>query len=238
MKKITKLTLIPLAFGSCFLCQVSQAEPTFQGTLVAVDEPLYAVTHAANRFVAVGHGGTIMTSADGLAWTKQVSGTPCSLHSLAYGHGLFVTVGNEGVILTSKDGAGWISRPSQTDERLRGVAYGNGTFVAVGYDGLILTSPDGVNWTQRHSGVRDRLQGVAYGEGLFVAVGWHGSILTSREGVHWGKTSHVTGDFNHVSCRNGRFTAADTTGVRLASTNGKNWAPCGAETESRFIVAE
>jgi len=51
-------------------------------------------------FVAVGGGGTILTSPDGITWTLQTSGTSNTLYGIAYGNGRFVAVG-ENVILTS-----------------------------------------------------------------------------------------------------------------------------------------
>jgi hypothetical protein len=108
---------------------------------------LYAVTYGNNTFVAVGSGGTILTSPDGVTWTARTSGTYNPLSSVTYGNGTFVAVGGSpyysgsGTILTSPDGANWTAQTSSTSIPLYGVTYGNNTFVAVGDRGAILTSP-------------------------------------------------------------------------------------------------
>jgi hypothetical protein len=153
---------------------------------------LNGVAYGNGRFVAVGNGGTILTSPDGVSWTQRTSGTIYPLYGVAYGNGTFVAVGgyfdyygfsdymsSASTILTSTDGVNWTRRTSGTDNRLLGVTYGNGLFVAVGKDGTILTSPDGVSWTQRTSPEKRDLLSVAYGNGTFVAVGDWGTILTS-----------------------------------------------------------
>ena len=109
--------------------------------------PLQAITYANSTFVAVGEGGTILTSADGIAWTRRTSGVTTPLYGVAYGNGTFVAVGWTGKTLTSPDGISWTQRTSGITRPLYGVAYGNGTFVAVGDGGTILTSADGITWT-------------------------------------------------------------------------------------------
>jgi hypothetical protein len=53
--------------------------------------------------VAVGKGGTILTSPDGVSWTARASPTGNYLFGVTYGNGLFVAVGG-GTILTSRTG--------------------------------------------------------------------------------------------------------------------------------------
>ncbi len=71
-------------------------------------------------FVSV--GSTILTSSDGISWTKRYSGTSSILRGVTYGNGLFVTVGRYGIILTSSDGISWTERTSGTSW-LYGVTY-------------------------------------------------------------------------------------------------------------------
>jgi hypothetical protein len=65
------------------------------------DNGLYGVAYGNGLFVAVGDGGTILTSPNGVSWTEQASGTSNSLYGVAYGNGTFVAVGKDGTILTS-----------------------------------------------------------------------------------------------------------------------------------------
>ena len=116
-------------------------------------------------FVSVGNSGTILTSPDGILWTKRTSGKWEYLSGVTSGNGLFVTVGNLiGIILTSSDGNSWTKRTSGTWVYLRGVTSGNGLFVTVGESGTILTSPDGNSWTKRTSGTSKYLRGVTYSQ--------------------------------------------------------------------------
>ena len=62
---------------------------------------LEGVAYGNGRFVAVGNGGTILTSPDGVNWTRRTSGTRSWLGGVTYGNGTFVAVGEEGIILTS-----------------------------------------------------------------------------------------------------------------------------------------
>jgi hypothetical protein len=59
------------------------------------------VAYGNGLFVAVGGGGTILTSSNGVNWTAQTSGTYYSLQGVAYGNNRFVVVGPVGTIITS-----------------------------------------------------------------------------------------------------------------------------------------
>ena len=75
--------------------------------------------------VAVGEGGTILTSSDASTWIAQDSGTDRDLEALATDGDLWVVVGAAGTILTSSDGTAWTPQTSGTDGDLFGVATGN-----------------------------------------------------------------------------------------------------------------
>jgi hypothetical protein len=187
-------------------------------TLRNLGNLLEGVTYGNGLFVAVGDGGAILTSPDGVTWTPRTSGTDNSLYGVAHGNGLFVAVGGDGAILTSPDGVSWTARASGTRNLLYGVAYGNGLFVAVGDRGAILTSPDGVTWTQRTSGTSNGLSSVTYGNGTFVAVGWDGAILTSPDGANWTPRTSGTGNpLDGVTYGNGLFVAVGDWGTILTS---------------------
>ena len=100
---------------------------------------LNGVTYAGETFVAVGDGGTILTSPDGAAWTHRVSGTSAAVEWVTYASGTFVAVGVGGTILTSPDAVAWTPRTSGTSNDLYGVTYASSTFVAVG--GAARSSP-------------------------------------------------------------------------------------------------
>jgi Bacterial Ig-like domain (group 2) len=59
------------------------------------------VAWSGTQFVAVGDGGTILTSPDGVAWTVQASGISDALRSVAWSGTQYLAVGDEGLVLGS-----------------------------------------------------------------------------------------------------------------------------------------
>jgi hypothetical protein len=206
-----------------------------------ISDFLSGVAYGSGTFVAVGQDaansvGTILTSPDGITWTRT-SPTSNALYGVTYANGIFVAVGYEATILTSTDGITWASRASPTSASLYGAAYGNGTFVVVGDGETILSSSDGVTWTVRTSPTSNALYGVTYGNGTFVAVGSPTSgnmavIITSTDGITWTpRTSPnvsingVPYGFNGVTYGDGLFLAFGGSGTSLlSSTDGITWA--------------
>src|SRR5207245_2814721 len=86
--------------------------------------------------VAVGDAGTILTSSNGMSWSRSTWGT-ADLEGVTYGGGRFVAVSSSFAILTSDDGLAWSPRsvPIPTFATfgwLSDVAYGSGRFVVIG----------------------------------------------------------------------------------------------------------
>ncbi|MFN3390399.1 MAG: WD40/YVTN/BNR-like repeat-containing protein [Meiothermus ruber] len=190
------------------------------------------IAYGNSFFVAVGAGGTILTSSDGTVWTPRISGAANDLYGITYGGGQFVAVGANGTILSSSDGTAWIPRNSGTSNVLWDVAYGDGQFVAVGDSGTILTSSNGVNWTKWNSGTTESLRGVAHGishgGGLMVAVGANGTILSSPQGWSWtARNSTTVGLLSDIAYGAGVFLAVGGWGaydtIRVSS-DGMTWA--------------
>jgi hypothetical protein len=179
---------------------------------------LSSVTWSGSQFVVVGGErywdegagtiqvvGTILTSPDGVVWTKQDSGTAASLSSVTWSGSQFVAVGGEGnwdelvgTIHTSPDGVVWTKQDSGISGQLSSVTWGGNQFVAVGgyWDGegvgTIYTSPDGVVWAKQDSGTAAWLRSVTWSGSQFVTVGdsdWDeegvGTIYTSPDGAAW-----------------------------------------------------
>lgn len=133
---------------------------------------LQGVTYGASTYVGVGGDVSqvstkpiVVTSSDGVTWTKQGSPPSENLSSVTFGAGLFVAVGRDstnvksGTIWTSTNGVTWTQRTNPmsgtgTFNILGSVRFTNGGFTAVtsGYnpsgDTGILTSSDGITWTE------------------------------------------------------------------------------------------
>jgi hypothetical protein len=102
------------------------------------------------QYVAVGTGGTILHSVDGITWESTTVGSQY-FNGVTYGNAYFVAVGEAGIIYNSNDGITWDSQTSGTIEELFKIVYGNSLFVTVGCNGTILSSPNSIDWTTQAS---------------------------------------------------------------------------------------
>ena len=192
---------------------------------------LGGITYGNGLFVAVGGNNTVLTSSDGVNWSKQILTAPCNLSGgVTYGNGLFVAVGgfyysssSSPCLFISSDGVTWTLKHLSLGFALKAVAYGNGLFVAVGENNTIITSPDGVTWTLRESGYGSPYTSVTYGNALFVAV-INNRFRTSADGINWTVQRNNTGLSPYaVGYGNGYFVAVGYNGAILTSTDGITW---------------
>jgi hypothetical protein len=204
-------------------------------------EDLHRVIYAEGLFVAVGGDqsfgqapgsampdssvsvspyASLLTSPDGLSWTRRSDNRwgLSGLNAVAYGNGRFVALGADcggrgcgAIVLTSQDGVTWTNGVGfPLAEPLVAVAYGNGTFVAVGSSDIV-TSFDGVTWNPQPP--QPPLADVTFGDGHFVAVGESGTFISS-EG--WGWDLIDVCSFASVTYAHGTFVAV---GRRIISTS-------------------
>jgi hypothetical protein len=192
-----------------------------QGSLASGTSALRSLTHAGGTFVAVGDGGTIVSSTDGITWTPQTSNSPNNnnLNGVTHG-GNYVAVGDSGTILVSGNGANWtrvLAAGISTNTNLRQVASFGSLYVAVGDAGTIVTSKDGTHWyTQTLSGAPD-LVGVAAEPQIMandvvngVVDGWLGIVPNVQ--------------FVSVD-RSGNTYTTKSNPFSTTSTNGLTWIP-------------
>lgn len=157
---------------------------------------LYRVAWSGQQFVALGAGGTVLTSPDGTLFQLSNSGTAAALYDIVWGGGRYAAVGAGGTLLTSGDGYSWTVQNSAFYDYLYGIAWTGSLFVAVGGQGGIITSPDGVAWTRQNSGTSNSLHGIVWTGGKLVAVGQYGTIITSPDGTVW--TVQTSNTLNHL----------------------------------------
>lgn len=208
---------------------------------------LRSVAFGNGTFVAVGSGGLVCTSYDGITWAYQYLNIPGSLYGVAYGNGTFVAVGSNGGIITSSDnGLSWTTANSYTyapyyglNYDLYSVTYGFNKFVAVGGVvepsfnlGVVLSSGNGITWTGNNTpnyGLQglDRtytLLGITSGNDKFVASGdSHGIITSDQYAYEW--TQHIVSNtsthtiFWNIAYGKNMFVAV---GVK---SQGDSWVP-------------
>jgi hypothetical protein len=189
-----------------------------------------------DHFVAVGEAGTIVSSADGNAWSPSIAANRIDYYGLAQRNSMVVAAGDKGTILTSTDGRNWTTRSTPTTRNLHAAHSANGLFVAGGRAGALITSPTGVNWTSRNSGTTNYIERIHWANGRWVAVGEHGDFTTSTDGVTWtaGNTGLPFTDHEGVIYGDGVWIAAGgyfqnpATESRAVSTlyssvDGLNW---------------
>lgn len=130
----------------------------------------------AARFVAVGEGGTIASSLDGVDWTVESSGVTANLSGVAAGPAIIVAVGRRGAILSSRDGVHWTERTSGTSADLSYVTFTGTKFVAVGgsweLGAVTLESRDGTSWEQVPSPPDQMFHAVAHVADTLVAAAY------------------------------------------------------------------
>ena len=198
---------------------------------------LNSIVYAGGKFVAAGDRETIVTSPDGINWSRthpsSSSSTANHLLKVIPAAGGFVAVGLNGVVVTSTDGTSWTSRiraPNNSEgkpKHLFSAAYKpRGNYVAVGNQGAVIYSSNGTLW-RSVSGIVPYLNDVIYADGKFVAVGGTQQvILISSDGVRWNYrniSARGTGELNIVIHGGGKFVAVGDKGIIFTSTDGVAW---------------
>jgi hypothetical protein len=223
---------------------------------------LFAVGRAAwngSLFVASGLLGRIVSSTDGLNWTRRTLGPGNSIAGAIHANGLYVGVTgtvvpgggdtySKSTVVTSPNGRDWTEHDSATTNSLIRVTYGSGRYVAVGDRGTIITSTDASSWTVATSPTTNILYAAAYGAARYVAVGGltnRATILSSIDGVNWNSISDATnyyGLYAIVFAQN-QFVAvgqlaASKQATTLTSPDGLTWTPrtSGATNHLRGIT--
>ncbi len=175
-----------------------------------------AAISATGMFAAVGSGGAIFTSNDGISWGPALSPTSSNLNAVtgyaanqnnALNPALrWMAVGDAGTVVYF-DGSVWVlantyyanstlAAANPGNSTLRSITQVGGTFYAVGDAGTIISSPDAINWTIHNSPpvTSNNLNGVTYGGGIFVAVGEQRHTIDQRRWQHLGGPNAVTCD--------------------------------------------
>jgi hypothetical protein len=141
--------------------------------------------NSAGVLVVVGEEGMVLTSEDGIRWTRRVSGTDHSLNAVTWGDRGFVAVGEGGCILLSKDGINWASAKSPSEAGLQDCTWDGRQYAAVGSDGTVLLSRDGMKWQRVRLVTGESLFGVKWLGNQYIATAGDFTVLQSEDGVTW-----------------------------------------------------
>jgi len=167
-------------------------------TLIPTTDPaaVRGMTIMNSEFWAVGEGGRILRSTNGINWTEVSSRLPLTSTTSFYGvafDGKKFIAANYRYLYASTNGTQWMQVSSPSMLYIHDITWGNGRFVAVGSDAAfplgqpISSSTDGTNWvlhtvTPDYS---DAFQRVFFVHDHLIAVGYNGRIATSPNGTNW-----------------------------------------------------
>ena len=241
---------------------------------------IYGVSWGNNQFVAVGYlsfddaldhghnwenyyGSTVLTSPDGVTWTRRnvhygastasyydnfkPFNTSNPLFCVIWGDNKFVAVGGPvlatevmwGTIVSSADGINWNEIDDLPHElhfhSISDVVWNGRIYVAVTESSNnIFTSTDGVNWTSSNLDMSySFLNSIAWNGNQFTAVGK--SILTSPEGTNWTEhSSGVDGHLYDITWSGSQFVAVGSNGIIQSSSNGASWSEHTSGTASNL----
>jgi hypothetical protein len=210
---------------------VPQAQLPQPFATLADGQSIYFAVDNGSVAVAVGSGGAIRKSTDGITWVGVPSTTTAQLREVRYLNSKFIAVGDSGTVVYSNNGTDWVNcSVTGRTEFLTSVAYGAGKYVVVGNSGLILSSSDLINWTTISAGV-NRFQRVIFANSLFVAVGNSGSLYTSSDGISWTNSSIGANFFYDIIYAAGLFVTGTSNAV-YTSTDGVTWTSRAVSTGS------
>ena len=155
----------------------------------AFANPLRSISYGSGKFVAVGDGGVIHASLDGITWDSGQRPTVSLLHKVIFANGRFVAVGENGTIVVSADGNSWTNEVSGTANALYSVTYDHGTYVACGQGGCLVISTNASTWSVGANETGD-LGWIAGGNGVFIlpstnGPSWQLKVQVSPDAVSW-----------------------------------------------------
>ena len=166
--------------------------------------PVGGIAHGDGIFVAVGGSGTVMTSPDGITWTRRTLAADIpmrtqDLQDVTWGAGRFVAVGINSLLIHSADGITWEAaavNPFATIPRnLNAVAFNGERFMLAGSMGAAAWSNDGQTWTRMdivtgNPAAQREFRSITWGDGRFFAAGDGGTMVrTNAAGTAWEQVS-------------------------------------------------
>lgn len=190
-----------------------------------------AIVWSGTQFVAVGAGGYIATSTDGVTWVQQNSGTSESILTVIWTGSKFVATANSSRVLYSDDGVVWGNAViSGTTYTFYGLTYGAGLYIVCGTQGKLFTSTNLTTWTERATGTTSIWRAITYTGTYFIMVGNGGMISVSATGTSgWTdrRTSNTTQQLNTIahSVSPSRIITMGNAGtVRFSNDGGITWS--------------
>ncbi|MBF0266546.1 MAG: hypothetical protein HQL46_14875 [Gammaproteobacteria bacterium] len=185
------------------------------------------------QYVAVGEGGTIMTSDNGDNWQVQPLLHNETINAIVWNGQQYIAVYEDGTIISSANGINWSKQNSPVKNSLKSIIWTGDKYIAVGGDGVIISSDNGINWQQQSSGIDDVLNDIIYAASVYVAVGENGRILSSSDAINWqNHSSNTTLTLHAINWNGKQFLIGggdwnellnNYQQISLISSNAQNW---------------
>ena len=148
------------------------------------DPDFRAIIYADNQYVVVREKGSIMTSPNGIDWTKRDSPTKENLMGVFWDGRQYLAGGDKGTILSSPDGIQWTVCNSGGNVSIYCFSYSGTRYIAVGNDG-VFTSDDAITWTASTNAPQIPFTACTWTGSEFLACGLVPTIYTSPDGDDW-----------------------------------------------------
>lgn len=188
-------------------------------------------------FIAVGSGGAVLTSVDGIEWIERDSTTDANLNAVSYYGSDIFAVGHEIVLLSTDHGETWVTKAVPDGINLRAIANTASKVVvageleqASGERRIIISEDRGDTWREVDSHPPGVVRDLIYRDGLFVAAAqlfWGGAGLSvSSDGESWNEVvaERWTGYAFETIIHDGlQFIVTGYDGITYASLDGFNW---------------
>jgi len=189
---------------------------------------LRGIAHSdSGLYSAVGDAGLIITSEDGVSWSKVALPVAERVNGVVWAMEKFVAVGDKGTILTSADGKEWTKVDISGKEMdFNSVASSGNEFIAVGDEGTILVSKDGTLWEQRRMATKEKIYRVRWIKDRYFAVGEPMLILTSMDGITWDEVKADPASamlFTDIAWNGDKYIIVGDQSNIWVSENGQEW---------------
>lgn len=178
-------------------------------------------------FSPLSEGGKIVTSTDGVTWTRvTLPGVVGPIQALALAEGDVVAVGMGGTARSS-DGITWTASANNLPTFPQQLAFANGVYVVAGPN-RVYRSLDGISWVgiEPEPGVSPQVRAIASNGTLFVLAAMGSGLQTSPDGLNW--TNRTLPNFLHgieftdAIFAESRFIVTSTVGF-FSSSDGVSW---------------
>lgn len=191
------------------------------------DPDFRAIIYADNQYVVVREKGSIMTSPNGIDWTKRDSPTKENLLGVFWDGRQYLAGGDGGTILSSPDGIQWTICNSGGNVSIYCFSYSGARYIAVGNDG-IFTSGDAITWTALTNAPNIPFTACTWTGNEFLACGLgldrYPTIYTSVDGDDWTlRNDTITASLRAAITVNGTVYVSGDSVIAKSVDGGATW---------------